>query len=99
MREMSLGRDAEFNVARVLNRYQADLVNDLGNLLHRLVSMIGRYHDNHLPRPGRQESADAALQAYCLAVVPQVLEQIEMLAVNEALAQVMAAVKRINRFD
>jgi methionyl-tRNA synthetase len=96
VREMSLGRDAEFDTERVLNRCQADLANDLGNLLHRLVKMIGRYHDRRLPAPGRREPSESALEAYCLALIPETLAQVEALALNEALARVMTAVKQVN---
>ena len=43
VRDAALDRDAEFSRERIENRYQGDLANDLGNLLHRLVHMVGRY--------------------------------------------------------
>ena len=54
LRDAALDRDAEFSEPRFAARYQADLANDLGNLLHRLVHMIGRYCDGQIPTPGAE---------------------------------------------
>jgi methionyl-tRNA synthetase len=50
IRDMVLGRDADFTVERVQQRYEGDLANDLGNLLHRLVNMVGRYCEGRIDR-------------------------------------------------
>ena len=52
MRDMTLGRDADFSEEHLAHRYQGDLSNDLGNLLHRIVNMIGRYTTGAIPEPG-----------------------------------------------
>jgi methionyl-tRNA synthetase len=96
MREMSLGRDAEFSAERIFSRYEADLANDLGNLLHRLLAMVGRYHNGRWPQPNQPNEIDTALREKSLALIPQVLAQVEAMAVNEALAGVMTAVSQIN---
>ncbi|MGD9896510.1 MAG: class I tRNA ligase family protein [Candidatus Methylacidiphilaceae bacterium] len=43
LREMTLGNDADFSDEKFFQRYQSDLVNDLGNFAHRSLSMIARY--------------------------------------------------------
>ncbi|MBX9742904.1 MAG: class I tRNA ligase family protein [Chthoniobacterales bacterium] len=43
MRDVVMGRDADFNQERLLNRYHSELSNGLGNLLNRTVSMTHRY--------------------------------------------------------
>jgi methionyl-tRNA synthetase len=96
MREMSLGRDAEFSAERIFSRYEADLANDLGNLLHRLLAMVGRYHNGRWPQPLQPNETDSALRETSLALIPRVLAQVEAMAVNEALAEVMTAVSQIN---
>ena len=98
MREMSPGRDANFDQERIEQRYQFDLANDLGNLLHRLVNMIGRYTEGEIPVPGEETEKEHLLRERCLALVPVALEQVDALAVNEALASILEVVGEINRY-
>jgi methionyl-tRNA synthetase len=51
MRDVSFERDGDFTRANLIQRYNADLANDLGNLLNRTVSMVGRYCKGTLPAP------------------------------------------------
>ena len=49
LREMTFGQDGDFSVEGLLRRYADDLGNDLGNLLHRVLSMIARYRQGRMP--------------------------------------------------
>ncbi|MCJ7623135.1 MAG: methionine--tRNA ligase [Anaerolineaceae bacterium] len=98
MRDMSLGRDADFDEERLNHRYQGDLVNDLGNLLHRLVNMIERYCDGCVPPPSDPTSAETDLRAHCETLPSQVFELVESLGLNNTLEIVMEAVREINRY-
>ena len=53
LREMPLGNDAIFSYDRFLERYNADLVNDLGNLLKRTISMINKYFGGTVTKPNK----------------------------------------------
>ncbi len=98
MRDMTLGRDADFNEEVLRNRYQGDLANDLGNLLHRLVNMVGRYCEGRIPEPGDPTPEDASLREACVSLVNEALGLVEGLALNEALARVMGVVGEVNRY-
>jgi methionyl-tRNA synthetase len=64
MRDIATGQDADFNEDRLRARYQADLANDLGNLVNRTVSMARRYRDGVLTGAPADKSEDAvALEA------------------------------------
>jgi methionyl-tRNA synthetase len=98
MREMTPGRDASFSRDLIEARYHADLANDLGNLLRRLVSMIDRYCDGEVPAPGDAAAEDAALRERCVDAVAPILAAVEALGVNDAVAQAMDLVGEINRY-
>jgi methionyl-tRNA synthetase len=98
MRDMTLGRDADFDEERLAHRYESDLANDLGNLLHRLVNMIQRYCGGRIPQPGEPAAEEASLRERCLALVPHALAQVEAMALNDALAHIMGVVREINRY-
>ncbi|MEX1045738.1 MAG: class I tRNA ligase family protein [Chthoniobacterales bacterium] len=59
MRDIATGQDADFNEDRLRARYQADLANDLGNLVNRTVSMARRYRDGVLSGGPAEKSGDA----------------------------------------
>ncbi len=65
LREMTFGQDGEFSVQALLRRYADDLGNDLGNLLHRVLAMLGKYRQGKLPPPCPPEAvlAEAAQAA------------------------------------
>lgn len=96
--EMRLGRDATFSEAALRRRYEDDLANDLGNLLRRLTSMIGRYCESRLPQAGRPGLEEVALKDNCETIIDEVFELLEDLALNEALTRVMETVSAINRY-
>jgi methionyl-tRNA synthetase len=61
LREMSFGVDSDFSEEALVRRVNADLANDLGNLLSRSVSMVGRYFDGVVPAAdARSPLADVA---------------------------------------
>ena len=98
LRDMTLGRDADFSEDGLVHRYQGDLANDLGNLLRRIVSMINRYCDGRVPEPQTSRSNGAILRERSLALVPRVLDQVEKLRLNDALTNAMSGVNSINGY-
>ena len=98
MRDMTLGRDADFSEAGLIHRYQGDLANDLGNLLNRIVNMIGRYCDGLVPEPQDTNVGSTILREQCQVTIARALSQVEKLQLNEALANVMSYVNRINGY-
>ena len=98
VRDMVLGRDADFTVERIDQRYQNDLSNDLGNLLHRLTNMAKRYNEGRVPTPADLGPEEGALRERCLAAVDDTLQSVEDLVLNEALAEILEVVGETNRY-
>jgi methionyl-tRNA synthetase len=98
LRDMTLGRDADFSPERIARRYQGDLANDLGNLLHRVVNMVERYCGGCIPSPETPTDVDVILRDRCLVLVDRTFEQLEAMALNDALADVMGTVSEINGY-
>jgi methionyl-tRNA synthetase len=63
MREMTLGQDANFSDEAILTRYNADLANDLGNVVSRTATMLARYCEGVVPSPGAGDDLDRAVEA------------------------------------
>ena len=63
MREMTLGQDANFSDEAILTRYNADLANDLGNVVSRTTTMIARYCEGAVPAAHSSDELDRALEA------------------------------------
>jgi methionyl-tRNA synthetase len=51
MSDIVTGRDADFSEERLVERYNTDLANSLGNLLNRTLTMVGKYQDNRIGFP------------------------------------------------
>ena len=68
MSDIATGKDADFSEERLVERYNADLANSLGNLLNRTLSMISQYRGRKLARPKSVESRP--IDEYSLQVSP-----------------------------
>jgi methionyl-tRNA synthetase len=57
MREIQFGHDGNFSWESMVDRYNADLANGLGNLASRVLAMLGSYFDGVVPEPGPADAA------------------------------------------
>jgi len=96
MREVQFGQDGSFSWEAMMDRYNADLANGLGNLASRVLAMLGSYFDGEVPdgRPSRDESLVGTIETRSTAF----MDQMERLAITPAIGAVWDVVAEANRY-
>jgi len=100
LREVPFGHDGNFSEEALLTRLEADLANDLGNLVHRTLSMLHRYTEGKVPAGGAVGCAedDASLQREALALARVVDDAMAALSFSTALEAIMRLVSHANQY-
>ena len=98
MREISFGQDGNFNRKALIERTNADLANDLGNLLNRTLSMLDRYFDGVVPEPGLNNAVDQDLIDFANDLGGVVDGLLKDLKLNEALIKIWQLVGKANKY-
>jgi methionyl-tRNA synthetase len=98
MREMTLGQDANFSDTAILTRYNADLANDLGNVVSRTTTMIARYCDGIVPAAGMGQEADRSLETSITSTIDMTRSLFGAFELSVALQQVWKLVGEVNQY-
>jgi methionyl-tRNA synthetase len=98
MRDVSFASDGDFSRANLLRRYNNDLGNDLGNLLNRVVAMIGRYRGGEVPRPGDGGGPEEELRATAERAKADAARLLEEWDLDDALEAIWTLVRRANQY-
>jgi methionyl-tRNA synthetase len=100
MREMVVGQDASFADEVFLNRYNADLANDLGNVVSRVTTMIHRYCGGRVP--SRPDRIDDALERDMAGSVDRTIEAVVASAMrfdfSAALRETWELISGLNKY-
>lgn len=98
MREIPFDRDGNFSWEKFEERYAADLANDLGNLVNRVVAMIGRYCGGRVPEASRLEGIDREVAGLAEETVKRAGSAIEGFGLSAALVEIWNLIARCNRY-
>jgi methionyl-tRNA synthetase len=99
LKEIEFGRDGDFNETRFINVLNADLANDLGNLLNRTLKMASRYCDGKIPTVAPETfENDHPLQSKGSGLAAQVQAAFDRLAFSEACEVALGLVRASNKY-
>ncbi len=98
LREVAFGQDGSYTPEAIVNRINADLANDLGNLAQRSLSMIAKNCEGKIPEPGAFTDADTAILSSADALYGKAREAMDRQAINHYLDAVWAVVADANRY-
>ena len=97
-RNLSFASDGDFSRARLIQHYNDELANDLGNLLNRVVSMTKRYRDGVIPSPEVEGEYEKELRQVALETKQRTETTLENWEIGAALSTIWNFVKRANQY-
>ena len=99
LREVPFGQDGDFSLSAFHSRYQAELANDLGNLVSRTLAMVGNFSKNMVPSADSQTETelDHQLQQTASTLFEKIEESLQRYEFHRALETILGLVQMANQ--
>ena len=98
LREINLGQDGNFSRDALIQRINSDLANDLGNLLHRTLNMVGKFQQGVVLAPEGRSEIDASLIEDAMTTVNTFADDMNNMKISHAIKAVWAFISRANKY-
>lgn len=98
LREINLGQDGNFSRDALIQRINSDLANDLGNLLHRTLNMVGKFQQGVVLAPEGRSEIDASLIEDAMTTVKTFADDMNNMKISHAIKAVWAFISRANKY-
>jgi len=101
LREVVFGQDGAFSFDALVQRYNSDLANDLGNLASRTLTMINRYFNGSVPYPSptvARKDTDDVIKEQALAVIQEFGQFFDDYQFSRALESAWSLVGAVNKY-
>jgi methionyl-tRNA synthetase len=100
MREMVFGLDSNFSEAALVQRYNSDLANDLGNLFSRSLTMVHKYFDGVVPEGSAapESQLDRDIKSEALKTIREYQDALEGFVFHKAMMALWQYINQINKY-
>ena len=96
--EMPFANDGSITYDTIVERFNSDLANTLGNLVNRTIAMNNKYFGGVVQAPTAAEPLDDELKQFCLDTVKKVNDAFDVFHISDALEAVINLAKRCNKY-
>ena len=96
--EMPHAQDGTITYETIIERFNSDLANTLGNLVNRTIAMNNKYFDGVIQSPDATEEIDADLKAAALSTLGEVARLLDTYKMSNAISKVIDLAKRCNKY-
>ena len=96
--EMPHAQDGTITYETIIERFNSDLANTLGNLVNRTVAMSNKYFGGVIQSPTAGEDIDAELKEMALGTLAKVTNLLDTYKVSDALSEIFDLAKRCNKY-